>query len=141
MDSINRTLNYQLGLLHFAHLLMSCDGRIDHFEELALERIRREEGISHPLYHYFMKAFALLSEEEVYRAGVARLNQCSDEEKLCAFVHLYRLAQADDRMDMKEVRFLLYSLKQTRIEFEDVMLSARLADSDRTALSVQRRVA
>lgn len=142
MNPADRSLNFQLGLLHFAHLLMSADGKIDEQEKAMLERIRKEEEISHTLYTYFLNVASRLSEQESYRTGVERLNQCNEEEKLSAFVHLYCLAQADDRMDMKEVRFLLYSLKQTKIEFEDVMLSARLTRSrEKSPLRVQRRVA
>ncbi|MCK6618086.1 MAG: hypothetical protein L6Q51_10620 [Cyclobacteriaceae bacterium] len=137
---MNRSLNFQLGLLHFAHLLMSSDGRIDEQEKAMLERIRNEEEIPHTLYTYFLNVASRLSELQSYRTGVERLNQCNEEEKLSAFVHLYRLAQADDRMDMKEVRFLLYSLKQTKIDFEDVVLSARLSSMDFVNES-QKRVA
>lgn len=137
---MNRSLNFQLGLLHFSHLLMSADGKIDNCEKTALEQIRKEEDIPHTLYTYFLNVAATLTEQESYHAGIERLNSCSEEEKLSAFGHLYRLAQADNRIDMKEVRFLLYSLKHTRIEFEDVMLSARLSAGS-WVNSSQKRVA
>ena len=54
------------------------------------------------------------------------LNRCSEDEKLTAFVHLYRLTEVDDSVHRKEVRFLLYSLKATNVAFEDVELNAKL---------------
>jgi uncharacterized tellurite resistance protein B-like protein len=138
---MNRSLNFQLGLLHFAHLLMSADGNIDAQEKLMLDHIRKEEDIPHTLYTYFLNVVARMSEQESYREGIERLNLCEEEERLAVFVHLYKLAQADERMDMKEVRFLLYSLKHTNIEFEDVILGARISLNTRAPHQVQKRVA
>jgi hypothetical protein len=66
------------------------------------------------------------SERDVYDRGVKLLTECSDEEKLSALVHLYRLSEIDDNVHVKEVRLLLYSLKATNVEFEDVLLSAKM---------------
>lgn len=136
---MTRSVNFQLGLLHFTHLLMGADGHIDEQERTALEQIKKEEEIPHTLYSYFLNVVSKLTEQEIYRAGMERISRCEEEEKLVVFVHLYKLAQADDRMDMKEVRFLLYSLKQTKIEFEDVILAARIS-AGLSVLPLQRRV-
>ena len=44
---------------------------------------------------------------------------------------LYRLAEADTSISSKEVRFLIYGLKLTHIDFEDVILSASLAKANK----------
>jgi uncharacterized tellurite resistance protein B-like protein len=127
MKTSNQNMDFQLGLLHFVHLLVTVDGHIDDREQEAIHVIKSEEQIPGSVFRHFLKAIANKAEREVYLEGMRLLNQCNDEEKLCAFVHLYRLAQADEHLDVKEVKLLLYSIKQTSIEFNDVVLTAQLA--------------
>jgi uncharacterized tellurite resistance protein B-like protein len=121
-----QNLNFQLGLLHFVHLLVMVDGHIDEREKRAILAIREEEEIPEQVFRNFERAIARKTEKEIYQEGVDLLNRCDEEEKLCAFVHLYQLSEADDKIHVKEVRLLLYSLKATRIDFDDVELTARM---------------
>ena|SRR5882724_10163933 len=118
--------NYQLGLLHFAHLLVTVDGFVDDREKSAMKKLMVEEQISESVYGEFQKTVAHKSEREVYDKGINFLSGCSEEEKLSALVHLYRLSEIDNQVHVKEVRLLLYSLKATNVEFEDVVLSAKM---------------
>ena len=52
------------------------------------------------------------------------INRCTEEEKLNAFVHLYKMSEVDGRVHVKEVRLLLYSIKMAGIEFNDVVTRA-----------------
>ncbi len=122
----NQSQNYQLGLLHFAHLLVTVDGFIDDREKTAINSLIKEEQIPDQVYADFQKTVNTRSQREVYDLGVKLLSLCSDEEKLSALVHLYRLSEIDDNVHVKEVRLLLYSLKATNVEFEDVVLSAKM---------------
>jgi uncharacterized tellurite resistance protein B-like protein len=127
MDYNRRNVDFQLGLLHFVHLLVTVDGKIDDREREAIHSIKGEEEIPGSVFHHFVRSITGKTEHEVYREGMRLLSQCNDEEKLSAFVHLYRLAQADEHLDVKEVKLLLYSIKETNIEFNDVVLTAQLA--------------
>lgn len=122
----NQSQNYQLGLLHFAHLLVTVDGFIDDREKTAMSSLIKEEQIPDQVFADFQKTVNAKSQHEVYDRGVKLLSLCSDEEKLSALVHLYRLSEIDDNVHVKEVRLLLYSLKATHVEFEDVVLSAKM---------------
>ncbi len=124
--AMNQNLNYQMGLLHFAHLLVTVDGFVDEREKKAMRSLQLEEHIPDQVFEEFQKTVAPKSERDVYLQGIELLNQCNENEKLCALVHLYRMAEADNEMHIKEVRLLLYSLKATNVEFEDVVLSARM---------------
>lgn len=126
MKVVSSNQNYQLGLLHFAHLLVTVDGYIDDREKNAISSLLKEEKISEQVYAEFQKSVSSRSEREVYERGVNLLATCTDEEKLSALVHLYRLSEIDDNVHVKEVRLLLYSLKATNVEFEDVVLSAKM---------------
>jgi uncharacterized tellurite resistance protein B-like protein len=126
MGAIQQNLNYQLGLLHFAHLLVTVDGFIDEREKKAIRTLQEEEQIPELVLHEFEEAIIPKSEREVFQQGVTLLNQCNEQEKLSALVHLYRMAEADNHLHIKEVRLLLYSLKATNVEFEDVVLTARM---------------
>ncbi len=122
----NQNQNYKMGLLHFAHLLVTVDGYIDDREKSAINSLLKEEHISEEVYHDFQKMVNSKSERELYDRGVKLLSQCTEEEKLSALVHLYRLSEIDNNVHVKEVRLLLYSLKATNVEFEDVVLSAKM---------------
>jgi uncharacterized tellurite resistance protein B-like protein len=133
MNYQKQNMDFQLGLLHFVHLLVTVDGHIDEREKKTIYSIKREESISGKLFQFFMDSVSAKTEREVYAEGIDRLNRCNEEERLCAFVHLYQLAQADEHLDVKEIKLLLYSLDQTKIEFDDVVLAAQLAMAQKQA--------
>lgn len=120
------SIAYHNGILHLAHLLVSADGTISPEEQIVLDGIRNEENIPAALVQAFVEKVQRTKEPDLYTEGIALINQCSEEEKLCAFVHLYRLAEADSAIHVREVRFLFYGIKSTRLEFDDVMLAAQL---------------
>lgn len=107
-------ITFQVGLLHFVHLLAMVDGSIDQREKAAIRKIKLEEKIPDWVFDDFEESLFQRTEREIFEEGVELLNRCSEEERLTAFVHLYRLSEADDSIHVKEVRFLLYSLKATK---------------------------
>lgn len=131
MSAVQQNLDYQLGLLHFAHLLVTVDGVVDEREKRAMKDLQAEEQISEHVFHQFKQTITPKSEREVFQQGVSLLNKCNEQEKLCALVHLYRMAEADNQVHIKEVRLLLYSLKATNVEFEDVVLTANMVKAGR----------
>ncbi|MBS1682574.1 MAG: hypothetical protein JST48_12750 [Bacteroidetes bacterium] len=46
MKTTNQNQNYQLGLLHFAHLLVTVDGFVDNREKDAMKKLMRLKEIS-----------------------------------------------------------------------------------------------
>lgn len=116
--------NYQLGLLYLVHLLMSADGVVDENEIRALEAIKVKETIPDDTFNEFKKIIAEMKGRDIYQNGIEHINQCSDEEKLRAFVILYKMSEVDGRVHVKEVRLLLYCIKVTGIEFDDVVAKA-----------------
>lgn len=119
--------NFRLGLLHYIHLLIRVDGHIDDRERTAILKIRNEEQIPDALAAEFEKKAITADEHQIYLDGNELLSSCTDEERLSAFVHLYKLAEADASISNKEVRFLLYGLKANNISLEDVILSAGMS--------------
>ncbi|MEI9919218.1 MAG: TerB family tellurite resistance protein [Bacteroidota bacterium] len=117
--------NYNLGLLYMIHLLISSDGEVSRDEEHAWEIIKQKEGISEDTFGEFRKSLENKKEREIYQAGIDYLNLCTNTEKLDAFSHLYRLSEADGNVHVKEVRLLLYSIRMTGIEFNDVVDHAK----------------
>jgi uncharacterized tellurite resistance protein B-like protein len=116
--------NYQLGLLYLVHLLINADGVIDEKERIALLRVKEVEEIPDSLFNQFEKEVARLKEREIYQLGIELINECTLDEKLAAFVHLYKMSEADGRVHVKEVRLLLYSIRQAGIDFDDVVKRA-----------------
>jgi uncharacterized tellurite resistance protein B-like protein len=107
-------------------LLINADGIIDASENEALNKVKKYENIPEQILIDFEKDILTKNEKEVYQAGIDYLNQCTDEEKLNAFVHLYKMSEADGRVHVKEVRLLLYSIRMAKIEFNDVVAKAKL---------------
>src|SRR5690348_2734260 len=126
MNASPQNTNFQLGLLHFVYLLAMVDGVIDEREQQAIRAIASEESISNDDLEEFDKTIRLKPERDIYHTGINLLNRCTEDEKKTVFVHLYRLSEADDKIHVKEVRLLLYSLKATHVEFEDIELIAKL---------------
>ena len=121
--------DYHLGLLYLVHLLVSADGVVDENELAALENIRKREQISDETFKEFQSDVKTKREKEIYQQGIELLNKCSDSEKLKAFVILYKISEVDGRVHVKEVRLLLYSIKMTGIEFDDVVHKAKSSPS------------
>ncbi len=118
---MNTNQNYQLGLLNLVHLLMNADGIIDENEKQALIRLKEFEQIPDEVFNQFQTEAATKKHREIYETGINLINECSDDEKLKAFVHLYKMTEADGHIHVKEVRLLLYSIKMVNIEFSDVV--------------------
>lgn len=116
--------NYQLGLLYLVHLLVSADGVVDENETTQLIKIKNTEKIPDDVFEQFRKDIVTKKERDVYQEGIDYVGKCSDEEKLRAFVNLYKMSEADGRVHVKEVRLMLYSIKMVGIEFDDVVRAA-----------------
>lgn len=125
--------NYHLGLLHLVHILINADGHIDEREMKMLQHIKQEEKIEDSIFQGFAKGISAAKKQEIYVKGLALLNSCTEEEKLCAFAHLFKLAEADTTIDMNEIRLLMAAIKQTKVDFEDVEMITRLSSSDKNA--------
>lgn len=115
---------FHLGLLYLTHLLIGVDGDIDERERALLLTLQSKEKIPDSTFHQFETEVRKKKEKEVFQAGLHYINQCTEQEKLRTFVHLYRTSQVDGRVHVKEVRLLLYSTKMAGVEFEDVRKSA-----------------
>ncbi len=115
---------YHLGLLHLIHLLVSADGVIDRNEIEAIKKLRKIELIPDAVYDSFQESIKGKKEREIYETGIRLINTCSDEEKLRTFVSLYKMSEVDGHLHVKEVRLLLYSIKMSGVEFDDVVKAA-----------------
>lgn len=116
---------FHLGLLYMVHLLIGSDGKVSPDERASLMRLKADEQIPDDVIELFDQAVETKTEREIYQAGIDLLNQCTNDQKLKTFVHLYKLSEADGNVHVKEVRLLLYSIKMTGIEFNDVVELAK----------------
>ena len=117
--------NYHLGLLYLIRLLINADGVVESSENETLKKVKKHESIPEETLVEFEKDVINKREREVYQTGIDYLNRCTEEEKLNAFVHLYKMSEADGRVHVKEVRLLLYSIRQANIEFNEVVAKAK----------------
>ena len=117
--------NYHLGLMYLIRLLINADGVVESSENETLKKVKKHESIPEETLVEFEKDVINKREREVYQTGIDYLNRCTEEEKLNAFVHLYKMSEADGRVHVKEVRLLLYSIRQANIEFNEVVAKAK----------------
>jgi hypothetical protein len=122
---MNLKRNFHLGLLYLIHLLIGVDGSIDEREQSHLSTVRQKENIPDQEFLEFEREIRNKREKEVYQLGLDHINQCHDEDKLRAFVYLYKMTEVDGHVHVKEVRLLLYSTKMAGVEFEDVVARAK----------------
>jgi uncharacterized tellurite resistance protein B-like protein len=113
--------NYHNGLLYLAHLVISADGVIDENELKAMQTIKEKEGISDDVFSGYKADVKEMREKDIYQKAMDHISTCSDEERLRAFCWLYRISEVDGNVHVKEVRFLLYSVKRANVDFDDVV--------------------
>lgn len=121
--------NYRIGLTYLIYLLISADKVIEESELDAMELIIKNEGISEEKYQVFLTEIRNKKERDLYEIGIKLVSKCSDNEKKRAFAWLYKMSEVDGHVHVKEVRFLLYSIKHAGIEFEDVIEFAKTLPS------------
>jgi hypothetical protein len=121
--------HYQFGLLCLTHLLISADGVIEKSELDALQVIKEREKISQDVFDKFEQTVRRNKERDIFQAGIDALNLCTTDEKLRAFVTLYKLSEVDGRVHLKEIRLLLYSIKHAGVEFDHVVSKAMTSPS------------
>jgi uncharacterized tellurite resistance protein B-like protein len=112
------------GLLCLVHILINADGVVNSNEQMALLKIVEKEKIPQHIFENFLEDVKIKKPREVYQDGIDKINNCTEEEKLRAFVHLYKISQIDGSVHVKEVRLLLYSTKMAQVEFDDVVAEA-----------------
>lgn len=119
--------NYATGLLSLAYILIASDGEISEKELKYLEKIKDLEHLTAQDYREFRMSLIGKKEREIYQVGIEAMNRCSDDEKLRAFVRLYKMAQADGVIHVKEVRLLLYAVKLVDLDINEVISVAKVA--------------
>ena len=120
---------YQLGLLCLTHLLISADGTVDENEIDALRLIKLSENITDDTFAEFEHLIDGRKDREIFQLSIELLNSCTTEEKLRAFVLLYKLSEVDGRVHVREIRLLLYSIQRAEIDFDIVVNKAQLTPS------------
>lgn len=121
--------NYQSALLYFVHLLIGADGVEDKAEIAALQSIKQQENIPDPIFIDFTNKISSASEREIYQQALIHLAKCNSGEKLRVFATLYWLSEVDGRVHTKEIKLLIYSIKDAGIEFNDVVDYAKTNSS------------
>ena len=119
------TEDYHNGLLYLAHLIITADGVIDENELKAMENLKKEEQIPDQVFKDYKENVKTMKEKDIYQKAIDLISNCDDEERLRAFSWLYKISEVDGNVHVKEVRFLLYSVKRADVEFDDVVTAAK----------------
>ncbi|MCB0505906.1 MAG: TerB family tellurite resistance protein [Cyclobacteriaceae bacterium] len=117
--------NYFEALLYMLRVIVYADGIFDDEEIKAIKEICNREKISDEYYRNFVESTRGFSEKQMYQTGIDLVQVCTLDEQLKIFAWLYKIAEVDGKVHVKEVRFLLYSLRHTDIEFAHVEAKAK----------------
>jgi len=121
--------NYHNGLLYLAHLVISADGVIDENELQAMENIKASEGIPDAVFSAYKNDVPKMKEKDIYEKAINFVSECTPDERLRAFGFLYKISEVDGNVHVKEVRFLLYSVKRADVDFDEVVEIAKTLPS------------
>lgn len=114
------TNNFNEALLYLLRVIVYADGVFDEEESAAINQICLFEEISNDYYADFCERVKNFSEKDMYINGIDHVQECTPAEQLKIFSWLYKMAEVDGTIHVKEVRFLLYSIRQSDIEFDNV---------------------
>ena len=117
--------HYHNSILLFSYLIINSDGILDVNEKIAIRKICEHENIPENYLLDFIAEVTAHSEREIFNIGHEEIENCTDKEKINVFAWLHRISEADGDVHVKEVRFLLYSIKRAGIEFEHVIEAAK----------------
>lgn len=118
---MNYSDDYSLGLHYLIYLIISADKVIEPSELKAMSQILFHEGIEEKTYLKNLEVIKGKREREIYERGIDLISKCTDDEKRRAFAWLYKMSEVDGHIHVKEVRFLLYSIKHAGIDLDDVI--------------------
>lgn len=113
--------HYQNSILLLSFLLMNADGVLEDSETEAIGQICEHENIQRDTWSKFLNDVKGYTERQVYEMGIDEVSLLPDADKIKVFAWLHRISEADGNVHVKEVRFLLYSIKKAGIEFKDVL--------------------
>lgn len=117
--------HYHNSVLLLLYLITEVDGELDFMEVQAIRQIAKRENIPNEFLENFLVEIRNFKEKDVYNMGIEEIDKCTDEEKLKAFSWLFKVSKVDGNVHVKEVRFLLYSVKKAGIDMEDVIATAK----------------
>jgi hypothetical protein len=121
---MKHSIQYSTGLLALTSVLINSGGEISERELEYTQKLRDSEGIPKPLFDAVKDSILGKAGRDVYQIGIDSINQCTDAEKLRAFVKMCQLAMADGVIQAKEVRLLLYAVKIKNADINTVMKMA-----------------
>ena len=117
--------DYCKSLLYLSYSVIRSDGLVQIEESMALNELCQNEKISLEERDQFHNEIEDLEANQIFNIGLECLKKCSDEDQGKVLGWIYRLVEADDSIDVREARFLLYAVNASPLEIEDVIKISR----------------
>ena len=113
--------SFGTSLLYLTFSVALADGVRMRAEEKAINRILEHENISESMYQKFIADSEKLSVDEMHQIGIEAIKKCQPTDRLRAYGWIYKIMEVDGRVDVREAKFLLYALKDSDIELDEVI--------------------
>ena len=123
MDMLTEN-HYHNSILLLLYLIVNVDGVLDIEEKVGIQKICEYENLPQNKLLDFVAKIHNYSEKEIFNLGMEEISHCTDEEKIKVFAWLHRISEADGYVHVKEIRFLMYSIKRAGMEFDHVIKAA-----------------
>ena len=117
---------YQKSLIYLTYSVIRSDGEVHFSETNALNKLLFHEGISLSDHEQFLDEINPLTAQDVFNTGLNTIKECTVEEQKKVLAWIYTLVEADDNVDVREARFLLYAINATNLDLETIIEESEL---------------
>ena len=120
LEKLSKT-EYCKSLLYLTHGVIRSDGLVHIEESMALNNLCQNEKISFEERDKFLAEIEGTDSNHIFLTGLDALKKCSFEEQGKVLGWIYRLVEADNSIDVREARFLLYAINASQYTIEDII--------------------
>lgn len=117
--------SFGTSVLYLTFSVALADGVRVHAEEQVINMILQHEDISEAVYQKFLKDSDQLSVEEMRQIGIEAIKDSEENDKLRVYGWVYKVIEVDGMVDIREAKFLLYALRDSNIELDDVIQTSK----------------
>jgi len=122
---LSKADNYPKSLVYLMHSVIHSDGVVHDKEMDLIDNIYNHESVPDDVNSSFLSDMKRLNADEMYKKGLEALKSCLREEQCRTLAWIHTVIEVDDKVDVKEARFLLYAMNSTDIKLEEIIEIAK----------------
>ncbi len=122
MKNNGTSTNFIESTISFYYLIASADGKTNQFESKMYDFLKATEGITDQESKDTLLKLNAMTDQEIFKNGVTKLNACSKEEQVKCLAWMNKLANSDGRLDDEEwsIIYKVYK-KELDLTLEEIL--------------------